>query len=281
MRQSVTESSRLPSLAPSQSGGRPIVKTTSRPRITTNLCLAWLCLWLFGQSQSLGQQNPPILDPTRPGVNQPWIPDRGEWLQVLTVTNKWIVLQNERGQQFPLAVDAIDVFVMRWPTTLDRIGPTDLVEATGIDLGSQRIAADHIDVFKGAARNLVTPTLQRIIGFNRVVTLFDAERQSTFGLSFAANLTPEEWLLPWRYHVVAPAVSTIPLRLAVGGNNTLEITASTNGLSMAEVTPGIPSFVRPGDIAYAVPIENQSDPRTLILSQLVVYKDVPSDVFAR
>lgn len=227
------------------------------------------------------QQNPPALRPDQPGMTQSWIPEEGEWLQVLTVTDKWIVLQNEIGQQFPVSFDAVNLFIMRWPTNASRIGPGDLVEATGLDVGSNTIATDHIDVFKGAARNLVTPTLQRIIGYNRVVTMFDAERQRTFGTTLMGALTPDEWFMPWRYHVVAPALSTVPLVLSVGGNNGLAVQSGNNGVTMMEVTPGAPSFVRPGDIAYAVPILEQTTPRTVVLSQLVIYKDDFIEAFAR
>jgi hypothetical protein len=215
------------------------------------------------------------------GLGRPYIPPRGDWLQVLTATDRWLVLQNAQGQQFPVSYEAVDIFVMRWPISLDRIGPADLVEVNGIDLGTNKVGTDHIDVFRGSARNLVTPTFQRLVGFNRVVTLFDIERQNVFGYNFQYALTPEELMMPSRYHVVSTAMSVNPFLLAAGGNNALEVVASPDGLSMAEVTAGVPSYVRAGDVAYVVPILDETTPRTLTLSQLVIYKNVPTDVFGR
>ena len=48
---------------------------------------------------------------------------------------------------------------------------------------------------------------------------------------------------------------------------------------MTQVTRGSWSFVEKGDIAYLVPVEVA--PKTLVLSQLVLYKRVTRDRFAR
>jgi hypothetical protein len=69
--------------------------------------------------------------------------------------------------------------------------------------------------------------------------------------------------------------------LGIGGNNSMGIVPGQNGMSMTEVTPGVPSFVRPGDVAYLVPQLDQTTPRTLVASQLVIYKSVPIDAMAR
>jgi hypothetical protein len=50
---------------------------------------------------------------------------------------------------------------------------------------------------------------------------------------------------------------------------------------MTEVTAGVPSFVRPGDIAYVVPLLDRTTPRSLVLAQLVIYKTVPVEAFVR
>jgi hypothetical protein len=215
------------------------------------------------------------------GLNNPSIPARGEWFEVLTVTERWLVLRNEQGQQFPVAFDAVQTFVMRWPTTLDRLGPNDLVEITGFNQANNEVIADHADVFRGSAQNLVTPTIQQIIGFNRVLTPFDLERQRLLGISYQYILSPVELAMPLRMHIVAPPVSMVPLQLAISGNNVVTVVPSAGGMSLAEVTPGVPSFVRPGDVAYAVPTAQGATPRTLVLSQLVIYKAMPVDQFAR
>lgn len=212
---------------------------------------------------------------------RPWFPPRGEWLQVLTATDKWLVLQNESGQQFPVAYDAVQNFVMRWPTSLDRIGPTDLVEVTGLNLGTNRIGADHIDIYRGSARAMVAPLSELLYGYNRSLTFADIERQIVYGINFQYLLTPEEMQMPLRWHVVAPAARIQPLQLMVGGNNVVSIISSPTGMTMSEVTRGVVSFVQAGDMAYVVPLLDQSGPRSVVLAHLIVYKNVFPEQLAR
>jgi hypothetical protein len=212
----------------------------------------------------------------RPAFNPP-----GEWLQVLTVTDNWLVLQNELGQQFPVSLDAVRLFAMRWPTSLETLSPVDLVEVTGLDIGSNRVSTDHIDIYKGSARSLVTPTVQQIVGYNRVLTYFDIERQNALGFNYQYLLTPEELRMPYRLHIVSSAVNIAPLQLSVGGNNAVAVLPDTGGMTMSEVTRGAIQLVRPGDIAFVQPILEQTTPRSLMLNQLVVYKSVPVEQMMR
>ncbi len=257
------------------------MKTSAGFRPWAKRLLVMVLVLLPSATLSTAQQNPPVVPPGMSGLGQTWQPDQGDWLEVLTVTDKWLVLQNEQGQQFPVSFDAVDLFVIRWPIALGQLGVNDLVETTGIDLGTQVIAADHVDVYRGNARNLVTPTIQRIMGMNRVVTLFDAERQNVLGLTYQYTLTPQEWFMPWRYHVVANPINIDPLTVSVGGNNGMTITGGSSGFGLTEITRGVPSFVRAGDVAYAVPLLNRTTPRSMVLSQLVIYKDISVDAFAR
>src|SRR5262245_857599 len=70
-------------------------------------------------------------------------PDRTDvyerWAEVVSVTPKWLVLRDEEGKQYPVSVEAIGLFLCRWPTTLDRISPGAMVEATGVDAQSNRL----------------------------------------------------------------------------------------------------------------------------------------------
>lgn len=217
----------------------------------------------------------------RSGLLRPAFTPSGEWLQVLTVTDRWLVLVNERGQQFPVSLEAVRLFVMRWQTSLDRISPTDLIEVTGLDLGTNRMSTDHVDIFKGASRGLVTPAVQQLVGYNRVLTLFDIERQNDLGFNYQYLLTPEEMRMPMRLHIVAPAVNTAPLQLSVGGNNSIAILPDAGGMTMSEVTRGVIGLVRPGDGAYVIPLLDQTTPRSLVLAQLVIYKSVTVDQMVR
>jgi hypothetical protein len=222
-----------------------------------------------GQVAAVGQ----ILQP--PGYSQsglafPRIPPRGDWLEVVTVTPKWLVLQNERGQQFPASFEAIELFVMRWPTSLDQISPTALLEVTGIELSATQIRADHMDIFEGPARGLVTPTIEELVGFNRVVTPFDVQSMNIYGQTIP--LLPGEEQIPNRLHVVGPLVGTNPIAIAAGGNNAVAVYPYVGGIFMTQVTPGSASFVRPGDLVYVVVPDATT--KSLMLSQLVVYKSM-------
>ena len=207
---------------------------------------------------------------------------QGDWVQVLTVTDKWLVLLNEKGQQFPVATDSVDTFVMRWPTTVDRLDETCLVEVTGLDLGNNRVGADHADVFRGPARNLVTPVIQHLVGFNRAVSPLALERQNLFGIQFQNLLSPQEMMIPRRIHAVAAPVNLNPLLLGVGGNNVVTVLPVPLGMSMTEVTTARNfQFVQPGDLAYVVSAPGGPTPRSLSLWQLVILKGVPLDQFGR
>jgi hypothetical protein len=231
------------------------------------------------QAQVVGGGQP--LGQAQSGLQRPNFEPAGGWARILTVTDKWLVLENEDGQQFPVAFDQVNLFVMRWPTSAERIAPDDLLEVTGWDRGTNQIQTDHIDVFHGAARSLVTPTYQPIIGYGRVVTRFDIEQQNTLGINLHYRLLPGEERIPPRLHVVGPLASLIPLQIAIGGGNAVTVLPLEMGVTMTQVTPGVNSYVRPGDMAYVVPIPANATPRSLALAQLVVYKDVPLDRFAR
>src|SRR5438874_1362942 len=57
----------------------------------------------------------------RSGMATANLSQQGEWAEVVTVTAKWMVLMNQQGQQFPVAINNIGLFVIRWPTTLDKV----------------------------------------------------------------------------------------------------------------------------------------------------------------
>ncbi len=231
-----------------------------------------------------GPQPAPAQDPAgdpRSGLHQIQIPPQGDWARVITVTAKWLVLQDEQGRQYPVSIDAIGQFAMRWPTSLDRIPADALIEVTGRNLGNQRVQADHLDVYLGPARNLVVPTAQYIIGLGRVVTPFDFERLNTFGINLQYILQPGEDRIPPRFHVVAPPAQLDPLLLNIGGNNVITVVPGGEGMTMTQVTAGALSLVRPGDLAFCVANLPQSTARTLVLDQLVIYKPVPIDQLDR
>ncbi|HEV3168408.1 MAG TPA: hypothetical protein VGZ22_30665 [Isosphaeraceae bacterium] len=215
----------------------------------------------------------------RSGMAVGQLPQQGDWAEIVTVTPKWLVLMNQQGQQFPVSLTNIGVFLMRWPTTIDKIAAGALIEATGIDRGTNQIVTDHMDVYEGgAARQLgVMPVVQTIIGMNRVLSAYDIEQHNTYGVDLFRYLTPDELSMPQRMHVVGPIVDLNPLRLGIPGGNAIAVLPATDAFFMTSITPGSSSFVRKGDLVYFVP--ESATPKSLNLSQLVVYKKIPQSQF--
>jgi hypothetical protein len=207
-------------------------------------------------------------------VGLPRFEPEGVWGEILSVTPKWIVIQTDNGQQFPVSLEATRLFVLRWPTTPALIGPDAWAEVTGLDVNSNMVMASQVDIYEGAARNLVTPVSNYLIGYNRVVAPVGPFAMGTFGYF---QLLPGEELMPRRRHVVGPLVNRAPLAIAVSGNDAVRVQPTTGGMVLSQVTPGSFSFVRPGDIAWFLPVG--SSPRTLSLARLIVYKPMPVGQF--
>jgi hypothetical protein len=214
----------------------------------------------------------------------PQLPPQGAWGEVINATTRWIVLQNHAGQQYPISVDDIGEFLIRWPSSLDRMGSGTVVEAVGRDLGSNMVEAAHIDIFEGTDRNLVSPTYNSVLpnnnlvttvdpGFNRVMNAWDyGGQRMLYGWAFPVS--PGIQGIPARLHVVGTVIQRVPLQLSVLGNNFATIVAGENELfTISQVTRGSMNFVRKGDYAFMLPRE--ITPKGLIVSQLVLYKSIP------
>src|SRR4051794_41065831 len=65
------------------------------------------------------------------GMNQIRVPPQGTWAEIINVTSRWIVIQNQAGQQFPIASDSIRQFLIRWPTSLDQLTGNSVIEVAG------------------------------------------------------------------------------------------------------------------------------------------------------
>jgi hypothetical protein len=208
------------------------------------------------------------------GLSPPRFEPGGAWARVITATPKWLVLENAAGQQFPVSFNAVELFVIRWPTNLAMAGRGSLAEATGIDLSNGSLVTGHLDLYEGAARSLVSPTSLMLVGFNRVMTPTDPFQMNTFG---QFTLLPGEELIPQRRHVVGPLLSASPIVIATPGNQVAQVVPGAGGMSVTQVTIGSPSFVRPGDAVWFLPIN--AGPQTLALGRMVVYKNVPMTQF--
>jgi hypothetical protein len=213
----------------------------------------------------------------------PHLPPQGAWGEVINVTSRWIVIQNHTGQQYPIAVDDIQEFLVRWPISLDALTGQSVVEAIGQDLGNNVVQTDHIDVFEGSDRTLVSPTYNSVLpnnslvttidpGFNRYMNPWDYGGQNVlYGWAYPVNAGVLG--IPSRLHIVGNAINRSPLQLGIPGNNVATVVPVANdGLSITQVTRGTITQVRKGDYAFMMPL--QIGQRGLLLSQLVLYKTI-------
>jgi hypothetical protein len=213
----------------------------------------------------------------------PQLPPQGAWGEVINVTPRWLVIQNHSGQQFPIAVDDIQEFLIRWPTSQDALTEQSVVEAVGQDVGSNTLRTGHVDVFEGSDQTLVAPTYNSVLpnnmvvttldpGFNRFMNAFDVAGQNML-YGWAYPVAPGLTGIPARLHVVGPWVANGPLRVAVPGNNLAAVVPDESGqITMTRVTRGDPRYARKGDYAFLLPV--QTTPRGLVVSQLVLYKQI-------
>jgi hypothetical protein len=233
----------------------------------------------------VGGQAPMVFDQVvgQP-MGRPHLPPQGAWGEVINVTSRWIVIQNHTGQQFPVAVDDIGEFLVRWPVALDVLTNQSVVEAVGQDLGNNVLQTEHIDVFEGADRNLVAPTYNSLLpnnglvttidpGFNRLMNAWDYGGQNMlYGWAYPVNSNVLG--IPSKLHVVGNAINRSPIQLSIPGNNIATVIPFPGeGLSITQVTRGNINVVRKGDYAFMMP--QQIGQRGLILAQFVLYKTIP------
>jgi hypothetical protein len=213
----------------------------------------------------------------------PQLPPQGAWGEIINVTTRWVVIQNHSGQQYPIAVDDLGEFLVRWPSRLEALGNRSLVEAVGDDVGSNILQTQHIDVFEGADQSLVTPTYTSLLRDNAGVPAIDP------GLNFMLNplgISQQSGLYGWAYpispmlglgtrlHLVGFAVNRAPLQLTVPGNNLITVTSQPGeNFTVSQVTRGRVNYIRKGDYAFLMP--QGITPRGLLLSQFVLYKTIP------
>lgn len=255
-------------------------------------CLLVFAVTMLGAGSGRGQvinavtgQNPMVFDQivSQP-MGLPHLPPQGAWGQIINVTSRWIVIQNHTGQQFPIAVNDINEFLVRWPIGLDILTNQSVVEAVGQDLGNNVVRTEHVDVFEGGDRTLVSPTYNSLLPNNAVVTTLDpgfyrfmnpwdyGGQNMLHG--WAYPVAPSQVGLPTRLHVVGNAINRSPLQIAIPGNNVATVIPfEGQGLSATQVTRGNINHVRKGDYAFMMP--QQIGQRGLILSQFVLYKTIP------
>ncbi len=203
----------------------------------------------------------------------PELSPSGTWAEVINVTPRWLVVQNHSGQQFPISVDDIGAFLIRWPSSIANLGPQSVVEAIGMSRASNVVETPHVDVFEGADRTLVQPTYDPGFAGNGLGWA------SNFGWAYGAQ---NDFLRTMgsagtttdKLHVVGTVIERSPLRLSIPGNNVATIVPAANvQLIVTQVTRGSINAARKGDFAFIVPMSIST--KGLVVSQLVLYKSVP------
>jgi hypothetical protein len=251
-----------------------------------------LPLLLFGCAFVLFAPKPTLSQDPRLAFDQvvghprglPQLPPQGAWGEVINATPRWLVIQNHSGQQYPVALEDIGEFLVRWPGSINQLGPDSLVEAVGNDLGSNVVEVTHVDVFEGTDRTLVAPTYNSLLANNAVVTTIDpsfnrlmnawdyAGQSMLYG--WAYPITSGANGIPSRLHLVGNVIERAPLRLAVPGNNFATVVPGNNvQFTVSQVTRGAMNYARKGDYAFLLP--RAINPRGLSVAQLVLYKSIP------
>jgi hypothetical protein len=220
-------------------------------------------------------------------------PPQGAFYPIIFANAKWMVVQNEHGQQFPVAADAVNAFLIRWPASIGDLSPAVLVEAIGPEVAGMVIQTPHIDLFMGSDQSLVQPGYASVLPIQRPVTAIDPTFQRNMnGFDIAAQNTLYSWVypvstgdngIPGQMHAVGSAMSANPVRLAVPGNNFVTVLgANAGGMSIAQVTRGTVAFARKGDFAFLTPVQGGSavGAKTLYLLQAVLYKKIRRDQYS-
>lgn len=200
-------------------------------------------------------------------------PTQGFWAEVVTVTPKWLVVQNYAGQQFPISVQGVGELWIRQSINANEIAQGAMVETIGIEGVNERIVTDHIDVYDANLKSIAVAGTQLITGSGQVTNEF----WMTFGFSNGFIFPPSaaDLVMPTRRRIVGPAVGLADgLHVAVDGNRSVTLVAAPGGLAITLLSQAR-SFgeVQPKDIAFVVlnpraPFSLQS----LNVAQMVVYR---------
>ena len=267
--------------------------------ISATLLIAAATTWLAvsaptsAQDPTLGMRNGN--NPTKMlGIDPlPPAPPKGAWGEVIMANSKWLVIQNHEGQQFPIAVDSIEKFLIRWPTDLNAITENSVIEAIGVQVNATSMRTDHVDVFEGSNQNLVSPTFLTL-NPNKIAQTSVDPIFNRFQNSAVMGIYNQQygWVYPGaedannvqiggdvtKIHVVQSATGNDPLSVTIGGNNSITILADESGpMTNTEVTRGNAGLADKGDFVYLVPTD--MTPRTVVLSQVVLYKKMPKSQY--
>src|SRR4051794_23372526 len=116
----------------------------------TLVCLSAVVAALGVPSTRAWAQNlrGPESNPVGGGVFISPLASDGAYGIVIFANARWMVVQNQDGQQYPIAADPNTEFLVRWPASVgDLLAPGTLAEGVGEDLGGRAMQTDHLDLF--------------------------------------------------------------------------------------------------------------------------------------
>jgi hypothetical protein len=209
----------------------------------------------------------------------PQLAPEGVWGEIINVTSRWVVIQNQSGQQYPIGIGDLGEFLVRWPSSRDALGNQSVVEAIGPDLGNNVVETRHVDVFEGGDSSLVTPTYYNSLlpSPAMIINSWDYTGQNSI-FSWPLLTSPSLMGAPVVLHAVGNVVNRDPLQLKIPGNNIASVVAPFGEqLTITQVTRGAVSYIKKGDYAFLMPKE--ITPRGLVLSQFILYKTIAFPLF--
>jgi hypothetical protein len=261
-------------------------------RVKLGIAAAFVLFAATGLGLEAGAQDPINVVPANfPDLNHYWAMNKGgfqditkakagQWAQVINVTPRWIVVEDEDGRQYPIAADRVRQFLIRWPSSTALLSNASMVEVTGPDGGSNVIVAEHLDQYEGDAQSLVAPTVNNYYnnygfnynyGYSQTLSPWNVAPMTTFQSTYYGM--PFGYSAPLPLHVVGRALANDPVRIAGNGDNWYTVQPSASGMTVTQVTIGNNTYARRGDLVYLV-LDNMS-PRSLDVAQLVLYKKIP------
>ena len=248
-----------------------------------------------GSDRSTASAQVNDLPPSFPVPNDYWMANKGglkdlnearagQWAEIINVTPKWIVVQDELGKQYPIASDRVRQFLIRWPSSTGLITNASVLEVTGPNAGSNVIITDHVDQFEGDSRSLVAPRVANNynnygfnynFGFSHTLSPYDVDFYKTFGSTYF--MQPFGYAAPLPLHVVGRALGNDPVRIAGNGDNWFTVQPAESGMTVTQVTVGNNTYARKGDPVYIV--LDAMGARSLDIAQLVLYKKIPLNAY--
>lgn len=205
---------------------------------------------------------------------QPRVAPAGFWTRALTVTPEWLVVENEEGQQFPIAIAAVKSYLVRLAITPNEIPPGSVAIFNALVGPTGELFTDQIDLPEGVLRAGLVPQ-SLTIGANGLsyeeMILFNTITERIFGRGLAIA----QFAGPTYRHTVGPVVNANPIRIEIPVGQFATVLPASPNFRVYRVRQDVGAFasVAPGDWVYIVPAPNNPlAPESLVPAKMIVYK---------